>query len=190
MAFASPAPVRLRARLSRAQCACASSPSPPRRQRQLASRARPLPAVVTMSSQQPSFKGASVTSQQTWECAYKAYLGRSGEAACILAMDGYDAQGRGAVFVVDRAETAGSVGVVGADGLVQDGIASVFVSLDELQRRDSTVHEQMEPIVSRMRLYNPVTQFVVVFEIQSPTGGLQGADIVTPKAMPVRPHEK
>lgn len=181
MAFTAPSPVRLRVCLSRAQ----SASSPPRRQRRLAS--RPPPAVI-MS--QPSFKDASVASQQTWEDAYKAYLLRSGEAACILAMDGFDAQGRGAVFVVDRPETAGSVGVVGADGLVQDGIATVFVSLDELQRRDSTVHEQMEPIVSRMRLYNPVTQFVIVFEIQSRSGGLQGADIVTPKSMPVRPHEK
>lgn len=43
--------------------------------------------------------------------------------------------------------------------------------------------------MSRMRLYDPDTQFVVVFEIQTEDGGMQGADIVTPKRMPARPKQ-
>lgn len=41
-----------------------------------------------------------------------------------------------------------------------------------------------------MRLYDPDTQFVVVFEIQTKDGGMQGADIVTPKQMPPRVQQK
>lgn len=132
-------------------------------------------------------------------------------------MDGYEKLGRGAVFVVDR--PSANIGIQTPSG-VQDGIPSMYVPLEELERRDSTVHSEIgtsllpyseseplclhsvrreilitfystiflwtEPVVSRMRLYNPDTQFVVVFEIQTDSGGMQGADIVTPKRMPVR----
>jgi hypothetical protein len=98
-----------------------------------------------------------------------------------MAIDGYKKLGRGAVFVVDR--PSANVGVTTPSGM-QDGIASMYVSLAELERRDATVHEELVPIVSRMRLYDPAEQFVVVFEIQTETGGMQGVDIVKPKRMP------
>jgi hypothetical protein len=90
--------------------------------------------------------------------------------------------GRGAVFVnydpvpSDR----GGFGVVDGSGFREtEGLPSFYVSLGTLLEKngDATV---LDPIVSRIRLYDPAKQFVVVFE----TGGVQGADIVTPKQMP------
>ncbi len=94
-----------------------------------------------------------------------------------MALDGYTKFGRGAVFVLDKPGL--NVGVATANG-VEEGIMSMYVSMEDVQKRSSADSMEMEPIISRMRLYDPSKQFCVVYE----TGGMQGADIVTPKRMP------
>lgn len=99
-----------------------------------------------------------------------------------MAMEGFKKLGRGGVFVVDRPNVNVGVGSVGPDGVIDDAVTSMYVALAELEERSSNA--QLDPIVSRMRLYDPSKQFVCVFEIQTAHGGVQGADIVTPKNMP------
>jgi hypothetical protein len=90
--------------------------------------------------------------------------------------------GRGAVFVnYDPMPSArGGFGVIDGSGLREtEGLPAFYVSLGTLLERNGDTAE-LEPIVNRIRLYDAAKQFVVVFE----TGGVQGADIVTPKHMP------
>jgi hypothetical protein len=54
-----------------------------------------------------------------------------------MAMEGYVKLGRGAVFVVDRPD-----------------IASMYVSLGELERRDSTTHEEIGKEAMRLNYYS------------------------------------
>lgn len=63
---------------------------------------------------------------------------------------------------------------------IKSSTPSVYVPLDKLLAENRGREEQLDPICSRMRDYDPDRQFVCVFE----TGGVQGADIVTPKRMP------
>lgn len=102
-----------------------------------------------------------------------------------MAMEGYRKLGRGGVFVVDRPNVNVGVGIPGQGGVVDDAVTSMYVALAELEERSSSA--ELEPIMSRMRLYDPTKQFVCVFEIQTSHGGVQGADIVTPKRMPTPP---
>jgi hypothetical protein len=86
------------------------------------------------------------------------------------------------VFVNRDPAVGASVGfgVANASGMREtEGAPAFFVSLGTLLERNPD-NSELEPIESRIRLYDPARQFVVVFE----TGGVQGADIVTPKRMP------
>jgi hypothetical protein len=74
----------------------------------------------------------------------------------------------------------GGFGVVDGSGFREtEGLPAFYVSLGTLLEKNGDA-AVLDPIVSRIRLYDPAKQFVVVFE----TGGVQGADIVTPKQMP------
>lgn len=130
------------------------------------------------------FRIKNRTSSDTWVKAYKAYLARDGEQACKAAIEGYSKLGRGAVFVVDDNDNMSVFR--GGDFQQADGVAVMYVAMNALEQKSKAGGDDVEPILNRMRIYDPTKQFVIVFEVQSGMGRMQGADIVTPKKMPDR----
>jgi len=90
--------------------------------------------------------------------------------------------GRGAVFA-NESVSSSNIGVAqpGKTGKIGTAMPSFYVSRDQLiERNEKNTIPQMAPILRRIGLYDPESQFVVVFE----TDGMQGADIVTPNQRP------
>lgn len=139
--------------------------------------------VMSQSQEQP-IRIKNEASDNAWVKAYKAYLARDGEQACRAAMEGYIKLGRGAVFVVDSTSNLG----IYRQGEVRptEGVSVIYVALAALEQKGKENGEDVGPILSRMKVYDPKTQFVIVFEMQTSSGSMQGADIVTPKKMPER----
>ncbi len=118
---------------------------------------------------------------RSWAEKYKSYVKRNGELLCAMAWEGYETLGRGAVFA-NYDDAARSVAMVDRGGKdMQSTTPSFYVDRDKLvEMNDKEQLAQMKHILHRIAVYNPQTQFVVVFEAD----GTQGADIVTPNHAP------